>query len=97
MILIMDTITLSATDFRNQLFPLIDRVSRGEIVVTVIKEDTKSKVSVAKAAAKKEKTFAQIAKETHGILKDVPESEWFVESIHGETGKKFLENLRKPW
>lgn len=93
----MNTITLSATDFRNQLFPLIDRVSRGEVIVTVIKEDTKSKVTVAKTVAKKEKSFAQVAEETYGIFKDAPESEFYDDRLRGKRARQYLAKLRKPW
>ena len=93
----MDTLTLSATEFRNQLFPLIDRVGRGELVVTVMKKDTKTKVTVAKTAVKREKTFAQIAKETYGILKDVPESEFYDDRLRGRRAKLYLDKLRKQW
>jgi len=97
MILIMDTITLSATEARNQLFPLIDRVARGELLVRIIKNDTKSVVAVVKASLKKEKTLTQLLKETHGILKDVPESEFYDDRLHGKRAGEFLDKLRSQW
>lgn len=93
----MNTITLSATEARNQLFPLIDRVANGELVVRIVKNDTKSVVTVTKAKLKSEKTFYQVAKETYGILKDVPEGEFYDDRLRGKRARQYLAKLRKPW
>ncbi|MBI5357099.1 type II toxin-antitoxin system prevent-host-death family antitoxin [Candidatus Collierbacteria bacterium] len=90
----MNTITLSATEARNQFFPLIDRVFAGEFEVRIVKNDTKSVVTVAKATIKKEKTLTQLLKETHGILKDIPESDFYDDRLHGKRAKEFLDKLR---
>ncbi len=72
-------------------------VSRGELVVTVMKKDTKAKVSVTKSVAKKEKTFAQIAKDSYGILKDAPEEDFYDDRLRGRRAKLYLDKLRKQW
>jgi hypothetical protein len=93
----MDTLTLSATEFRDQLFPLIDRVGNGELVVRIIKKDTKRQVTLTKPAAKKQKSFALIAKESYGILKNVPEAAFYDDRLRGRRAKLYLDKLRKPW
>jgi|SaaInlV_200m_DNA_2_1039689.scaffolds.fasta_scaffold51009_2 hypothetical protein len=84
----MTTLTLSATEARNQFFPLLDRIARGEINVLVKKMDTKIEVLMGRPKAKV--SFTKLARETYGLLKDVPAGEF-----KRSKDKQFLNKLRK--
>lgn len=84
----MTTLTLSATEARNQFFPLLDRIASGEIKVLVKKMDTKIEVLMGRPKAKV--SCAKIARETYGLLKDVP-----AEDFKRTEDKKMLSKLRK--
>jgi len=87
----MTTITLSATEARNQFFPLLDRIARGEINVLVKKMDTKIEVLMGRPKAKKSK-LVEVANKTYGLLKDVSEDEFGLDKTKA---KKFMNQLRK--
>lgn len=84
----MTTLTLSATEARNQFFPLLDRIARGEIRVLVKKMDTKAEVLMGKP--KSSSNCLKLAKETYGLLKDVPAKEF-----KRSSDKQFLDKMRK--
>jgi hypothetical protein len=84
----MTTLTLSATEARNQFFPLLDRIARGEIKVLVKKMDTKIEVLMGRPKVKS--NCVKLARQTYGLLKNVPASDF-----KRVKNKKMLNKLRK--
>ncbi|MBU1085104.1 MAG: hypothetical protein ABIJ43_02835 [Candidatus Beckwithbacteria bacterium] len=87
----MTTLTLSATEARNQFFSLLDRIARGEIKVLVKKMDTKIEVLMGKFETKESK-LVEVANKTYGLLKDVSKDEFGLDKTKA---KEFMNQMRK--
>lgn len=89
----MKTITLSATQARNQFFPLLDKIAKEGLRVVVEKKDTKSRVEMV-TGEMRIKARLKAVKDTYGMLRRAKDSD-FYDSSRVSRNKESLRNLRQ--
>lgn len=93
----MKTIRISATEARNNFFNLLNQVLYEGVQVIIGKAGTDREV-VLMPKESKEKAWEKRKKvldETFGMLKNVPESQFYDDRFRGKRAKEYLERLRK--